>query len=485
MAVQEPGEEPRPVLTAFDATSLVVGAVIGADIYVAASLGAGLLGPAILVAWAIAGVIAGLIALSFAQCAAIIPRSGGSYAYAREAFGHLPGFLAGWTLYLAELVGIAIFPVAFIRYLTFFFPALAGWHAALAKAAFVAFLIATNYVGTRAAGRVNDALTIAKLGPLLLLIILGVVFVAARSGVAMANLRPFVPLGWSGIGEAIILAFWAYSGFELAVLPGAEVVDAPRTLPVAMVVGMAIATAFYLLVNTVVTLAVPWPTLAASTAPLAAALEAILLLIGTPYWWVGGAVMAAGAILSISGADESAMLGTSRLSYAMAADGYLPRLFAHLHPRYGTPYWGVIIQGLFAYIASLVGTLQGLIALTVFFLSLSYVATALSAMRLARRAPERRLRFAGARLVSLLALGGALYLLSQTRLAGFLVGLALLAVGAVVYARFAPKEELAEAQERLLSAEHRLAAIEHALLVAPARALRALGRWLRGPGRHR
>lgn len=479
MARQEPDSERQPALTPFDATSLVVGAVIGADIYVAASLGAGMLGPAILVAWAIAGAIAGLIALSFAQCAAIIPRSGGSYAYTREALGRPAGFFAGWALYVAELVSIAIFPVAFVRYLSFFVPALTAAEVALAKVAFVAFLVITNLVGTRAAGRVNDVLTIGKLGPLLVLIVLGLALVAVRPAVAAANLRPFAPLGWAGLGGGIVLAFWAYAGFELAVLPGAEVVDARRTLPVAMAVGMSIAAAFYLLVNAAVVAAVPSPTLAASAAPLATALEATLLLLLVPFWPLGGAVMALGAILSISGADESAMLGTSRLSYAMAADGYLPRFFARLHPRYGTPYWGIIVQGIVALVASLIGGLRSLIELSVFFLSLAYLATILSAMRLARRQPERRLRIPGARLIPLLGLGGTFYLLSQTQLAGLLVGLALLGVGAVVYTHFAPRQELAEAKARLLSAEHRLATIRRALRVAPADALRALRQWVR------
>lgn len=427
-----------------------------------------------LVAWVIAGAIAALIALSFAQCAAIVPKSGGSYAYTREALGHFPGFLAGWALYLAELASIAIFPVAFVRYLRFFAPGLVGWQEVLAKVAFVAFLVASNYVGTRAAGKVNDLLTIGKLAPLLLLILLGIAFVAARPAVAAANLQPFAPLGWSGMGGAIILAFWAYAGFELAVLPGAEVIDAPRTLPLAMATGMAIATIFYLLVNAIVTVAVPWPSLAASAAPLATALDTILLFILAPYAWLGGAIMTAGAVLSISGADESAMLGTSRLSCAMAADGYLPQLFARLHPRYGTPYWGIIIQGLPALAASIVGSLQGLIRLSVLFLSLNYLATSLAAMRLTRRMPERRLRFAGSRLVPPLALGGALYLISQTDIVGLLVGLALLAAGALIYAHLAPREELAEVRERVLSEEHRLMAIERALRVAPARAIRRL-----------
>jgi len=475
-------EQPRPALSLFDATSLVVGAVVGADIYVAAALGAGMLGPAMLVAWVLAGIIAALISLSFAQCAAIIPRTGGAYAYTREAFGHFPGFLAGWVLYLAELVSIAIFPVAFARYLTFFLPGLSGWQMTVAKAGFVAFLVFTNYIGTRAAGRVNDALTLGKLAPLLLLVLVGLAAVIARPETVPANLEPFAPLGWRGLGGGIILAFWAYAGFELAVLPAAEVVDAPRTLPTAMVLGMGIATAFYLLVNAIVIATVAWPVLARSVAPLATALQVTLASLGVAQAWFGGAIMSLGAILSISGADESAMLGTSRLSYAMAADGYLPRRFARLHPRYRTPYWGIIIQGVFALVASIFGGLRGLIRLSVLFLSLAYLATVLSAIRLTRRAPERRLRFAGSRLTLLAALGGVFYLLSQTDWVGLAAAAGLLVLGVVVYLYFAPRRELVEANRRIFSSEHRLAVIRHALQVAPANALRAVRRLFGGQG---
>lgn len=481
-AAHDEADQSGAALSLYDATSLVVGAVVGADIYVAAALGAGMLGPAMLVAWVLAGVIAALISLSFAQCAAIIPRTGGAYAYTREAFGHFPGFLAGWALYVAELVGIAIFPVAFARYLTFFLPGLSGWQMTLAKAGFVAFLVLTNYIGTRAAGRVNDALTLGKLAPLVLLILVGVAAAIARPEAVAANLDPFAPLGWRGLGGGIILAFWAYAGFELAVLPAAEVVDAPRTLPKAMVLGMGIATAFYLLVNAIVIATVDWPVLARSVAPLATALQVILASLGAARAWLGGAIMSLGAILSISGADESAMLGTSRLSYAMAADGYLPRSFARLHPRYRTPYWGIVIQGVFALVASIFGGLRGLIRLSVLLLSLAYLATVLSAIRLTRRVPERRLRIAGSRLTLLGALGGVLYLMSQTDWVGLGAAAGLLVLGVVVYIYFAPRSELVEANRRILSSEHRLAAIRHALQVGPANALRAVRRLWGGEG---
>jgi APA family basic amino acid/polyamine antiporter len=111
-------------LTLFDVTNLVVGAIVGADIYVASSFGARSLGPFSLVVWVIAGLMAMVIALCFAQCAALVPEVGGPYAYAKQAWGTFTGFIVGWSLWFAELISLAVFPVAFTQYLAFFFPSL-------------------------------------------------------------------------------------------------------------------------------------------------------------------------------------------------------------------------------------------------------------------------------------------------------------------------------------------------------------------------
>ena len=113
----------------YDVVSLVIGTIVGADIYIAASFGAGLLGPFAVFAWLIAGVMAIIIALCFAECSshpflsyALVPQVGGPYAYAKRAFGNFTGFLAGWSLLIASWSSIAVFPLAFVAYLDFFIP---------------------------------------------------------------------------------------------------------------------------------------------------------------------------------------------------------------------------------------------------------------------------------------------------------------------------------------------------------------------------
>ena len=144
-----PDAAPQKMLSLFDVTNLVVGAIIGADIYVASSFGAGLLGPFSLVVWVIAGVIAIVIALCFAQCASLVPKVGGPYAYAKEAWGPFAGFTVGWSLWFAEWISLAVFPLAFTRYLMFFLPNMNFATQVLVKSIFVAFLAITNIIGIK------------------------------------------------------------------------------------------------------------------------------------------------------------------------------------------------------------------------------------------------------------------------------------------------------------------------------------------------
>jgi amino acid transporter len=265
----------RRDLRAFDFTLLVIGAMIGADIYIVSGLAAALLGPAQLVAWAVAGFLTALIALAFIQCAAICPEVGGSYAYAREAFGSFAGFLTGWALYLGEWVALPVFPLAFAAYLGGLFPSLppAGLH--IAKVLLVVAVTASNLLGVRTGGRTNDVLTIAKLAPLVVLVVAAVLFLAVFPSQAAANLHPFAPLGWHGFGAAIVVIFWAYRGFELAVLPAGEVEAPQRTLPLGLLLGVSIATAFYLLTSLSVVVSLPWHQAATSVRPLSDALAAV------------------------------------------------------------------------------------------------------------------------------------------------------------------------------------------------------------------
>ncbi len=443
--------ELRRKLNAFDVTNLVIGSIIGADVYVATGLSAQLVGPSSLVIWVLAGLMAMVIAICFAYCVMLMPRVGGPYAYVKDVSTPFVGFEIGWALLLAEWFSLAVFPVAFATYFASLVPGIDALGIVLLKAFFIAFVIVTNVFSVRAAGRTNDVLTIVKILPLVLIIIGGILFFLYDPSVLGGNMTPFVTGDFAAFGTALILVFWAYAGFELATLPANDVERPERTIPKAIVFGMLFVVAFYLLTNLVVVGAVGTSALSTTSTPLILAAQTIFT--GPILGVVMVAIVGIGALFSILGADESGTIGTSRLAYAMSLDGLLPRSFAKLHPRYGTPYVSLIVLCSLAFVASIFGGLQTLIDSSVFLLAFVYLATCLSALRLERKHPTEA---SGLRLRTLIPVLGAAFsfvLLLLVDPIEMAVSIILLAAGFFVYAYFSPKKELAEAKALFLSEE--------------------------------
>src|SRR3989442_1348855 len=149
-----------------------------------------------------------------------------------------PGFLFGWSLLLAEWFSLAVFPVAFAQYFVALDPAIDDLGKVLLKAVFIGIILVTNLVGVKAAGRVNDVLTIAKLSPLVLIVLGGLAFVTLQPGRFVSNSIPFFTRDLPAFGKTLLLIFWAYAGFELSTLPTDEVIQPPQTIPRAIVIGI-------------------------------------------------------------------------------------------------------------------------------------------------------------------------------------------------------------------------------------------------------
>ena len=439
-------------LSLFDVTNLVIGAIIGADIYVASSFGAGLLGPFSLVVWVIAGLIAIVIALCFAQCAALVPKVGGPYAYAKEAWGPFAGFTVGWSLWFAEWISLAVFPLAFTRYLMFFLPNMNFAMQVLVKSIFVAFLAITNIVGIKAAGRINDVLTIAKLAPLIFFTIAGVAWIALNPAASASNFSPFSPFGFAGFGTALVLIFWAYAGFEISTIPAEEISEPRKTIPKAVIIGIAIVTIFYLATNTVLFSVRNYGLLANDTAPLASATRGILPA-GTIFAVIGGGLVGVGALISVAGSNESGMIGTSRLGFALAADGLFPQVFARIHQKFKTPYLSIIIQSVSALVASIVGNLGLLISVSVFFLAIAYLATSASVFTFHKKGLTADNHSRKELIVPALGIAFSLFLISQCTLTQIAVGALLLLVGLPIYIRYSPKHEMTKLKQTFISSE--------------------------------
>jgi amino acid transporter len=247
----------------------------------------------------------------------------------------------------------------------------------------------------------------------------------------------------------MVLIFWAYAGFEISTIPADEIRDPSKTIPKAIALGITIVTIFYLTTNFVLFGVRPWNQLASDTAPLASATTAMLSSNAT-LMVIGGAIVGVGALFSVAGSDESGMIGTSRLAYALAADGLFPRIFAKVHKRFNTPYLAILVQAVTALLASIIGNLSTLIESSVFFMAVAYLATSASVFPL-KQHMKPKYHIQGGPIVPILGIILSIFLISQCTMTQIATGIILLVAGIPIYIKYSPKREMTEIKEAFLS----------------------------------
>ena len=335
----------------FSGTMAVVGGIIGGGIFrTPATVAERLRSPElVLVAWVIGGIVALIGAFCFGELGQRRPRAGGGYVYLRETWGALPAFLYGWTLVLVIATGaIAAVAVTFANYAL----ALAGLGDRFAvplAIGTIVLLAGINYVGVRPAAITQNIFTVLKLAALAAL-------VGAGLFLGLPSARPPVsPSGGAGaLGAALVPILFTYGGWQQTNFIAEEIVEPERNLPRALVLGVAIVVAVYLLTNIAYLRVLGVDGLAASTAPAADTMQALL----GP---VGGKVIAAGIAVSTFGFLNLVILVTPRVLQAMAADGVFFRRLAVLHPVYHTPAAAIVALAVCAIVLTLSGTFGQLV----------------------------------------------------------------------------------------------------------------------------
>jgi len=194
------------------------------------------------------------------------------------------------------------------------------------------------------------------------------------------------------------------------------------------------------------------PLLSLDTAPLVAATNSALSW-NHPLALVGVAIVGVGALISVAGSDESGMIGTSRLGYALAADGLFPSVFAKIHPKYKTPYLGIIIQAVTALIAAVYGSLEVLVATSVFLLGVAYVATGLSVFWLRKKFPAAQSRWEATSIIPVLGVIFSVLLILQCGIIQIATGILMLLIGIPIYIKYSPKKELTDLKNALIARE--------------------------------
>jgi amino acid transporter len=310
----------------------VINSVLGAGIFGLPSRVYALAGTYSLLAYLVSAAAIVLIIICFAEVGSRFKATGGPYLYARLAFGPVIAFQVGWLLWLSRIAGFAAVCNLSIGYLAYFVTASAAdlWRTFVIVGAVSSVAIA-NIIGIRVSAAVTNALTVGKLIPLLLIVVVGLFFVEPQ------RYSFATPPSYGSFSQAALLLVYAYVGFEGAVIPAGEMRDPGRHLPFALLTGIAVVTLLYVLVQTVCIGTLPQ--LASSDKPLS---DASLRFLGAP----GASLIAAGALVSISGAMNALMFATPRLLFAMAENRQLPRSFLMTHPRFHTPIAAILVTAL-------------------------------------------------------------------------------------------------------------------------------------------
>jgi APA family basic amino acid/polyamine antiporter len=431
------------------ATLLVVGGIVGSGIFLTTGLMASALpSPTLLiVAWLTGGLFALAGALTYAELGAMFPRAGGVYVYLHEAFGALPAFLYGWTMLLVALCGgNAAVAVGFADYLSHFFPSLgldrSVWTLAmgaviwkvsagqLVAVASILFLGAINYLGVRSGSATNAVLTMAKV---LGLAILPVVAIGAAH--VHPAWTPIVPPGLASpavaFGVAMIAVLWANDGYYFLTYAAGEVRDPTRNLPRALIYGLLGVIGIYLVVNLAYFVALPMDQIAGTSR---IAERAATALMGPS----GATLVALTVVVSTFGCNAAAILASSRLLYAMAADGLFFRSAGAVHPRFQSPHVAIVLITVWSSLLALSGTYEQLFTYVVFTSVLFSLFGGIALFRLRRTRPAavRPYRVWGYPVVPALFMAGSVFVIYNTlreRPFESLSGLGLLALGLPVY----------------------------------------------------
>lgn len=323
--------------------ALVVNGVIGSAIFGLPDDIVRLVGDAAPWAYLIAALAMLVFMAVFAELSSQFSDAGGPYLYAREAFGRFWGIEMGWFTWLVRLTAAAANANLFVIYLGEFWPAATQpLPRALLLAALLGTLTLINLRGVTGAARLSNFFTAAKLLPLALLIVLGLVLAPAAGASSPAPAVSGVE-AWT---SAFIVLLFTYGGFDMALIPAGECKDTRRDLPFALFTGLAVITTVYVLLQVVAMRTVP--DLAQSQRPLA---DSARTLIGP----VGARFIALGAMVSTSGYLSAQLIGVPRLTFALAQRGDFPPAFGAVHEKFRTPYVSIVVWGVLTFVLALFG----------------------------------------------------------------------------------------------------------------------------------
>lgn len=449
-----------------DATSLVIGTIIGTGIFLKTTVMTQQLGSPewVLLAWVAAGLLSLAGALSYAELGGMLPKAGGEYVYLRESYGNFPAFLYGWMRFavgstgsIAGLgVGFAIFLTALLELNTHFYQTTLklfggelgwqfGWSQIVAISAIMTFSL-MNCAGVMFGGKIQTILTISKVLGIAVIVVGVFLFTKSVSWDTLATeLRTKDLTFIQAFGAAMLAALWAYDGWNNMPMAAGEIEKPERNVPRALFVGMFVVIVVYLLTNLAYFHALPVSEIATANETNPVATKAVTTFLGD----MGATFVTIAIMISILGALNGSILTGARVPYAMAENGLFPKSQAKLSKKTNVPAAAIMLQAVWASVIALMGTFDQITNYAVFSMWIFYILTTSAVFILRKKMPDtpRPYKTLGYPVTPLIfILVGVWLLINTLQTSPFeaIVGLILISLGIPVYFYFRSKMTVKE-----------------------------------------
>ncbi|RZS94694.1 APC family permease [Cecembia calidifontis] len=358
----------------WDLVFLIINSVIGAGIFALPAKVFALSGIYSVLAFLVCALVMMVLILVFAEVSSRFEQTGGPYLYTLKAFGPIPAFVIGWLLMLTRLFSYATLINLLVLYLSFFSEIFNQTEVRIGMILFITGLITyVNWIGVKNTARISNILTVAKLFPLAVFILVGLFFID------FDLIEPGPLPSWSDFSASTLLLIFAFGGFEAGLVNSGEIVEPKKNLPFGLITAAAIIAGFYIMIQ-VVSIGT-LPDLASSDKPLADAASGFM-------GWYGGMFITIGAVISIMGTLNVQILSGSRLPFALSLEDQLPKFFGKVHPRFATPFVSLaFFASLVAFVAIVWGFMSSL-AVSVISRLILYGMVSAALIRLRQIQPE-------------------------------------------------------------------------------------------------